>query len=61
MEILAVTNSCSEKMYQTVCEMRKRRIVDPQQKFFRLMLDGFASNEQVNVTAFQCFRYQPLQ
>ena len=51
MEILAVTNSCSEKMYQTVCEMRKQKIVDPQQKFFRLMLDGFASNEQVNVTA----------
>lgn len=51
MEILAVTSSCSEKMYQTVCKMRKQMIVDPQQKFFRLMLDGLASNEQVNVTA----------
>lgn len=51
MEILAVTSSCSEKMYQTVCKMRNQMIVDPQQKFFRLMLDGLTSNEQVNVTA----------
>lgn len=27
MEILALTNSCSEKIYKTVCGMRKRKTV----------------------------------
>lgn len=51
MNILVVTNSCSEKTYQTVCKKRNRRIVDPQQKFFRLMIDGLAASKEVDVAA----------
>mgnify|MGYP004508158367 CR=1 FL=1 len=51
MEVLTMTNSCSEIMYKSVCQMRKQMIVDPQQKFFRLLIDGLAGNEMVNVTA----------
>lgn len=49
MKILVVTNSCSEKKYQTVCNMRNKMIVDPQQKFFRLLIDGFGSLDDVEV------------
>ena len=50
MEILIASNSCSEKKYQQICGMRKKKLIDPQQKFFRLMIDGFAANPQANVT-----------
>ena len=49
MEILVVTNSCSTKKYDEVCRMRKKAIVDPQQKFFHLMIQGLASIDGVNV------------
>ena len=51
MDILVVTNSCSDKTYQQVQRKRKRTIVDPQQKFFRLMIDGLAVNGHGNITA----------
>lgn len=40
MRILVITNSCSEKEYQAVCQMRNRMLIDPQQKFFRLFIEG---------------------
>lgn len=49
MKILVVTNSCSEKKYQTVCKIRNKTIVDPQQKFFRLFVDGLSSLNNVEV------------
>lgn len=51
MDILIVTNSCSDKTYQQIQQKRKRTIVDPQQKFFRLMIDGLAANKHSNITA----------
>lgn len=51
LDILVVTNSCSDKTYQQIQRKRKRTIVDPQQKFFRLMIDGLAANEHSNITA----------
>ena len=51
MDILVVTNSCSDKTYQQIQRKRKRTIVDPQQKFFRLMIDGLAANKHSNITA----------
>lgn len=51
MDILVVTNSCSDKTYQQIQQKRKRTIVDPQQKFFRLMIDGLAANEHSSITA----------
>lgn len=49
MEVLVVTNSCSEKMYKSIREMRKRTIIDPQQKFFRLFIDGLGKTEKCEV------------
>ena len=40
MKLLIVTNSCSEKKYKHVCKIRNKTIIDPQQKFFRLCIDG---------------------
>lgn len=45
MKILIVTNSCSKEKYQQIEKMRTRAIVDPQQKFFRLFIEGLGSIE----------------
>lgn len=49
MKILVVTNSCSEKKYKSICKMRNKNIVDPQQKFFRLFIDGLAMIDECSV------------
>lgn len=49
MKILMVTNSCSERMYQEICAMRKKSLVDPQQKFFRLLIEGLAKNDNCDI------------
>lgn len=51
MKMLVVTNSCSEKTYEQICKLRKKSIVDPQQKFFRLLIEGLSKNNGVEVTA----------
>lgn len=45
MKILIVTNSCSKEKYQQIIKMRNRPIVEPQQKFFRLFIEGLGSIE----------------
>lgn len=52
MKILVVTNSCSEKKYEAVCKMRNKTIVDPQQKFFRLFIEGLRKIENCGVEVF---------
>ena len=52
MKILIVTNSCSEKKYRLVCEMRNKTIIDPQQKFFRLFIDGLGKIQNCDVEVF---------
>lgn len=42
MKILVVSNSCSVSKYRDVCRMRKKPLVDPQQKFFQLLTEGIA-------------------
>ena len=49
MKILVVTNSCSANKYEDVCKWRHKTIVDPQQKFFRLFVDGLSSLDAVEV------------
>ena len=49
MKILVVTNSCSEKKYKSVCEMRNKTVLDPQQKFFRLLIDGLGKIKNCEV------------
>lgn len=51
LNILVVTNSCSNDLYQQIQQKRKHTFVDPQQKFFRLMIDGLAANDHSNITA----------
>ena len=45
MDILVVTNSCSAEKYKEICKIRKIASIDPQQKFFRLMITGLGENE----------------
>lgn len=51
MDILVVTNSCSQKKYDEICEKRIKPSIDPQQKFFRLMIEGLFKSNKGNVTA----------
>jgi glycosyltransferase involved in cell wall biosynthesis len=50
-EILVVTNSCSQKKYEEIRKKRIRQVIDPQQKFFRLMISGLSEANNGNVTA----------
>ena len=45
MRVLIVTNSCSVDKYKSVCKMRNKNILDPQQKFFRLFIDGLGKSD----------------
>lgn len=51
MDILVVTNSCSQKKYDEICKKRIKPAIDPQQKFFRLMISGLAEANKGSVTA----------
>lgn len=37
------------KKYKSVCEMRNKKLVDPQQKFFRLFIDGLGKTQNCDV------------
>ena len=52
MEILLVTNSCSSLKYREILENRTRNILDPQQKYFRLLAEGLAAHKDVSVRIF---------
>lgn len=49
MKIMVVANSCSAKKYEEVCKLRNKAIVDPQQKFFRLFIEGLSNLDDVEV------------
>lgn len=49
MKILVVTNSCSNKKYTEICKIKSRLTIDPQQKFFSLLIDGFSENPKIKV------------
>ncbi len=51
MDILVVVNSCSQKKYEEICKKRIKSVIDPQQKFFRLMISGLSEANNGNVTA----------
>ena len=51
MDILVVTNSCSQKKYEEICKKRIKPVIDPQQKFFRLMLSGLSEANDGKVMA----------
>lgn len=49
MEILFITNSCSSKRYDEICKKRTREMIDPQQKYFRLLTEGLVCHDDVYV------------
>lgn len=49
MKILVVTNSCTDEKYKSICEIRKYKMIDPQQKFFRLFIDGLGQTDGCDV------------
>lgn len=50
MDLLVVTNTCSAKKNLELNKKRKKRTIDPQQKFFRLFIEGLNYQQNVNVT-----------
>lgn len=50
MEILIVTNSCSDEKYKKIMRIRNKNTLEPQQKFFRLFIDGLAENKGANIS-----------
>ncbi len=50
MELLLITNSCSSIKYEEICRKRTRQMIDPQQKFFRLLAEGLVSHKDISVT-----------
>lgn len=49
MKILVVTNSCTDEKYKSICEIRKYKMIDPQQKFFRLFIDGLGQTDGCDI------------
>lgn len=51
MEILFVSTSCSKRKYKEVFNMRNRKLIDPQQKFCNLLIEGMSMCEGVCLTS----------
>lgn len=49
MKILVVTNSCTDEKYKSVCKIRKYKMIDPQQKFFRLFIEGLGQTDGCDI------------
>lgn len=50
MEVLFVSTSCSRRKYKEVFEMRNRKLIDPQQKFCNLLIEGMSMSDDVHIT-----------
>lgn len=73
MNLLIVSNACTNRRYKEICSMRKRSSLDPESKLFRLLIEGFEGWDDVSVTAIsslpvskssvkkKCFPYQKEQ
>lgn len=49
MDIILVSSSCSSAKYSEICSKRNHKVIDPQQKFFRLIAEGFAKNPNTSI------------
>ena len=49
MELLVATDTCSKKKEEYLAKRRDKQVVNPQQKFFRLLIEGLS--EQANMSA----------
>lgn len=50
MEILVATNTCSAQKNQEIAKKRIKNVIDPQQKFFSLFIEGLSVQKEVNTT-----------
>lgn len=57
LKILFVTSSCSDNKYSSILKMRKSPVLDPQQKFFRLLMEGVANGYSNEV---DCLSIPPI-
>lgn len=50
MNLLIAASTCSEKKIDEILNYRKKKAIDPQQKFFRLFIEGINKVENVTTT-----------
>ena len=50
MNLLIVSDACTNKKYKEICNMRKRSSLDPESKLFRLLIEGFENRNDIVVT-----------
>ncbi len=55
--ILFISTSCSQKKYQEVYEMRNKKLIEPQQKFCNLLVNGMSMVDGVDV---ECITALPV-
>lgn len=49
MKILFISTSCSNKKYKEVCKLRNQKLIDPQQKFCNLFIEGLSNIEGIEI------------
>lgn len=49
MKVLFISASCSKKKYQEVFAMRNKKLIDPQQKFCNLLVEGMSHCDGVKI------------
>lgn len=49
MKVLFISASCSKKKYQEVYQMRVKKLIDPQQKFCNLLINGMCNCNDVDM------------
>ena len=57
MKVLFISSSCSREKYREVYTMRNQKLIDPQQKFCNLLIEGMSSAEGVEI---ECLSALPV-
>ncbi len=57
MKVLFISSSCSKEKYREVYNMRNQKLIDPQQKFCNLLIEGMSSAEGVEI---ECLSALPV-
>lgn len=57
MKVLFISSSCSKEKYREIYNMRNQKLIDPQQKFCNLLIEGMSSAEGVDI---ECLSALPV-
>lgn len=57
MKVLFISSSCSKEKYREVYNMRNKKLIDPQQKFCNLLIEGMGSAEGADI---ECLSALPV-